>query len=218
MCMSTILVLDLDDTLYPEHTYVESGFKAVATWLNDRYGLESAYSESLMRDILLSDGRGAVFDRLLERHGLQTKQLVKACINVYRHHTPIIELYPAAKCLFERCKNPLYLVTDGQKVVQDKKIKALNIESFFKKIFITHRYGIKHSKPSLHCFERIREMETCVWNDMIYVGDNPAKDFVSLNAVGARTIRVLTGRHKDDLAKPGYDAMQAITNLNELEI
>ncbi|WP_214515343.1 hypothetical protein, partial [Mycobacterium tuberculosis] len=34
-----IVVFDLDDTLYDELTYVQSGFQAVAGYLRDTYGM-----------------------------------------------------------------------------------------------------------------------------------------------------------------------------------
>ncbi|OEU74766.1 MAG: haloacid dehalogenase [Desulfuromonadales bacterium C00003107] len=215
--MSAILIFDLDDTLYPEHTYVESGFKAVAALLHHRFGWPQADSVAFMADVLKTEGRGMIFNNLLESRGVHSKRLVKDCIDAYRHHIPDIKLYPVAKKLLKDSKYSLYLLTDGHKIVQYKKIKSLNIEHFFKKVFITHRYGVKNAKPSLHCFELIRNIEKCSWDEMVYVGDNPKKDFVNLNKVGAHTIRVLTGRHKDDVAKPGFEARKIIRNLKELE-
>ena len=216
--MSTILIFDLDDTLYPESTYVDSGFDAVAVWLYNRFGWDKLQSKSVMTDVLRKNGRGAVFNYLIWSHGVKTKQLVKECVNVYRHHTPVIELYPEAKELINCLSKSPYLVTDGHKIVQDNKIKALNIMAYFKKIFITHRYGIKNAKPSLYCFNRIRILEKSSWDNLIYIADNPEKDFVNLNSVGAKTIRVLTGQHKDVVAKPGYDAIKVINSLYELPL
>ena len=77
-------------------------------------------------------------------------------------------------------------------------------------------FGVKHAKPSTYCFEKIRQAEQCQWYEMVYIGDNPAKDFVNLNKLGMPTVRVLTGVHKNALAKPGFDAKFTIQNLNEL--
>jgi putative hydrolase of the HAD superfamily len=107
-------------------------------------------------------------------------------------------------------------VTDGHKIVQQKKIDALGIEAFFKRCIVTHRFGIRHSKPSLYCFEKIKEVEKCDWSSMVYVGDNPAKDFVNLNAVGSLTVRVRTGSHAEVEARFGYDAKHTIDNLAQL--
>jgi putative hydrolase of the HAD superfamily len=108
---------------------------------------------------------------------------------------------------------PLYLVTDGHKIVQQRKIEALGIAPLFRRVFITHRYGVKNAKPSTYCFERILELESCTWPEMTYIGDNPAKDFVSLNRQGANTVRVLTGLHSCAKAAPGYDAQHSIADL-----
>ena len=63
----------------------------------------------------------------------------------------------------------------------------------------------------------IRNLEKCRWEDLIYVGDNPAKDFVTLNKFGATTIRVLTGEYRLDYPKHTYDAKFKINNLSQLE-
>ena len=51
---------------------------------------------------------------------------------------------------------------------------------------------------------------------MVYVGDNPAKDFVNLIPLGMKTVRVLTGHHKDVVARPGFDAEITIPDLDQL--
>ena len=81
-------------------------------------------------------------------------------------------------------KTPLYLVTDGHKIAQARKVAALGIHCRFRKVYLTHRYGLRHAKPSIRCFERIRERERCRWDQMVHVADNPAKDFVNLTRLG----------------------------------
>jgi len=212
-----ILIFDLDDTLYPESTYVESGFRAVADFLQARSGWDPKDSLSFMREVLEIEGRGAVFNRLLARHGEHRRSVVQECIKAYRHHQPSIQLADAARHLLDRLAPPLYLVTDGHKVVQNKKVQSLGIEPLFAKVFITNRYGVLHSKPSTYCFERIRSREKCDWTDLVYVGDNPAKDFVNLTPLGVCTVRVLTGEHRAVLAKPGYEALHVIDSLGQLK-
>ncbi|MEA3371524.1 MAG: HAD family hydrolase [Campylobacterota bacterium] len=209
-----VIIFDLDDTLYDERMYVESGLRAVATFGADRFGWDLEASFLLMIDLLESNGRGAIFDQWLAVHGQYGRGLVKECVRVYRHHTPSLQLYAEAKSLLPEISTyPLYLVTDGHKIVQQKKVNALGIEHYFKYVFITHRYGIRHAKPSTHCFSRIMEREGCNWYSMIYVGDNPAKDFVNLNSLGVHTVRVLTGVHRNIRAQNGYDAQHVITDL-----
>lgn len=212
-----VLIFDLDDTLYDERTYVESGFRAVARWGKSQFGWDPDVSYATMISALDAEGRGAVFNRWLEGHGVRTKSAIRDCVRIYRHHTPDISVPKAILHLLSTLHpQPLYLVTDGHKIVQAKKIAALGIAPSFRHCYITHRYGVASAKPSLRCFELIKARERCAWSDMVYIGDNPAKDFVSLNGVGAHTIRVKTGMHKDAVAKPGHEAQHVIADLHQL--
>jgi len=211
-----VLIFDLDDTLYPERSYVESGFRAVARHLAQRHGWPEAESFNTLVADLAAQGRGALFNRLLAAHGITTQAEVQACIRAYRLHQPTLALAPEAEALLQRLPRPPYLVTDGHKGVQARKVAALALAPRLAKVYITHRYGVAHAKPSTRCFELIRQRERCDWADMAYIGDNPAKDFVNLNPLGVHTVRVLTGEHAGVQAKPGYEARHVIASLAEL--
>lgn len=213
-----VLIFDLDDTLYDETRFVMSGLRAVAQHGQAAFGWPEDASFAELVALLNRHGRGRVFDEWLQGHGRFSRAQVAACVRVYRHHAPEIGLYPGVRSLLARwgARSPLYLVTDGHKIVQQNKVAALELQPMFRRVFITHRFGIRHAKPSLHCFEIIRRTERCAWSDMVYVGDNPAKDFVNLNAQGALTVRVLTGSHRDVVARPGHDARHVVANVSAL--
>lgn len=214
-----VLVFDLDDTLYDEITYVRSGYRAVARWLKDNYSLqeESIYDE--MVEMLEKNGRNNVFDKVLSRHNIFSKGLVKKCLSIYRMHSPEISLSRDALNCIERFKHDKkYIVTDGNKIVQANKIKALGLDTgeYFKKVFITYRYGLKNSKPSPYCFMKICELEKVSPQNVVYIGDNPNKDFVGLRPLGFKTVRVLQGMFKDLKKDENFEADIQIKSLNEL--
>ena len=211
-----IFIFDLDDTLYPEINYVLSGFKTLSKYLEINHNIDSERSYKFMKSEVEKNGRGKVFDKLLKQYNIFTKGLLRKCILIYRHHDPNIFLDLATKEILNYLKGDIYLVTDGHKVVQAKKIKALNLDLYFKKIFITHRYGTIHSKPSTYCFDLIRKSENCDWNELVYIGDNPQKDFVNLNSNGSITIRVLSGMFSSVKALPGYGSKYEIRSLKNL--
>ena len=162
MCtnMFPILALDLDDTLYPERTYVDGGLRAVAGFLATECGGEAEDIARSLFSILDARGRGRVFDDYLHGVGRYSRRRVDACVRVYREHEPDISLYPAARRLLELMEGgPLYLVTDGNKLVQRRKTLALKLDRHFRKMFITHRHGVEHAKPSTYCFDRLRELD-----------------------------------------------------------
>jgi putative hydrolase of the HAD superfamily len=216
--MSTVLVFDLDDTLYDESEFFLSGIRAVSEQLSSLTGKSS--SEIFHRAVALveGDGREKILDRLLVEFYYFNSINLRHMLRVYRSHAPKIVMQPedleTLQILMEYY--PLYLVTDGNKFVQKNKINALGIEKFFRRIFITHRFGLQASKPSLYCFNKIRMLEEVDWNRLTYVGDDPSKDFVGLNSVGGQTIRIRRGRFSHFQAQERFDAQKQIIKIQEL--
>ncbi|MBU2699191.1 putative hydrolase of the HAD superfamily [Sporomusaceae bacterium BoRhaA] len=211
-----IFVFDLDDTLYDEKTFVYSGFRAVARFLLETYAIPENDSYSLMID-RLKHGRGRIFDDTLLPFGVYSKRVVLQCLGVYRGHHPKIELYAdAIRCMERLKKDSVYIVTDGNKLVQKNKLVALGLYNTVKFCFITHRYGVQHAKPSPHCFLKICEREKVVPSEVVYIGDNPYKDFVGIKALGFKTVRMMRGHFKS-IVKPGeFEAHIQIQSLDEL--
>lgn len=217
--MTMVLVFDMDDTLYDERTYVRSGFAAVARMLAPICGVSPAALLRRANAILERDGRGRVFDDLLSAHRCHSRALAARCVRAYRTHCPAIRLWPeAARCLRQHAWAPIYIVTDGNAVAQQAKADALGLYRLAKRVLLTHRFGVRHAKPSPYCFQRIAQWERCAPEEIVYVADNPAKDFVGLRPLGFRTVRVLTGQHADVKAKRGYEADRTIGSLAELEV
>ena len=214
-----IIIFDMDDTLYDESTYVMSSMDAVGKYLSVKYAFKK---EILYKDLILeleTNGRGKVFDVVLKKYKIYSKKEVLKCIGVYRRNIPKIELFNEAIMALRRLPDlPKYVVTDGNKFVQSIKANALGLDKYFKKVILTHRYGVKHAKPSSYCFSIIKDIENCKWSDLVYIGDDPNKDFVQLNLLGVKTIRVHTGRFFKQKAKEGFDAIYHINDLSELNL
>jgi putative hydrolase of the HAD superfamily len=211
-----ILVFDLDDTLYDELSYVRGGLRAVAAFAAGETGVDKDRLVALLEEALAED-RSGVIDRAFRRAGIHSARLVRRCVGVYRTHTPTLSLHPAAEqCLERFADHRTFLVTDGNTTAQSRKVAALGLERRFEKVFLTYRYGHARSKPSPYCFERIRALTGARACDIIYIADNPAKDFVGLRPLGYGTIRVLTGQHAGRQAAPGHDADITLPDLDAL--
>jgi len=212
-----VLVFDLDDTLYPELSYVHSGFRAVAAFLSPVLGASAdTLTAALMADEAAS-GRGQLFDNLLRRYGRWSKTLVTACLRTYRQHQPRLTLHPDAdRCLTRFAAWPLYLVTDGHKEVQARKVAALHLPDRVRYAYLTNRYGRHRAKPHPHVFELICRRERVAPEQVIYVGDNPRKDFVGIKPLGFKTVRILRGNYAHLEADAAYEAHRRIHSLEEL--
>lgn len=213
-----IIVTDLDDTLYPEIEFVYSGFQAVSSYLSNVFGIDPKTSYQIMLDELAANGRGKVFDSVLKANNIDTLANRKKCLSIYRSHRPKLMLYPEAERFLSRFSDRRkYLVTDGNIRVQRNKINALGLHKHFIKTIPTYQYGIQYSKPSTFCFEKILNWEgKKAPNQLVYIGDNPKKDFVSLNKIGAKTIRVLTGEFQSMQVNQEFDAQYTVNNLDEI--
>ena len=212
-----ILVFDLDDTLYDEMSYVRSGFAAVANFASVQWDVARAAFLRTMLQYLEREGRGRIFDDALRDHGIPALGCARQCLAVYRAHRPRIRLDSSARrCIRRFAQVPKYVVTDGNALVQERKIEALGLTAWFEKVLVTHRYGRRHSKPSPYCFQRIAQLQREAPERICYVGDNPHKDFVGIRPLGFRTIRLLAGPYRLVRAKPGYDADLSIESLDQI--
>ena len=211
-----IIVFDLDEVLYDEKTYVISGFRAVSEFLEK----DEAIPKKIIFEYLkrrLKNGRERIFNDLLDNFRIYSQKNLEKCISVYRTHTPKIKLYSDAKDCLKRLKNyPLYIVTDGNKIVQKNKIKALNLENHVKKTILTSNYGLENSKPSTFCFQKICDMEKTSPTNLVYIGDDPHKDFVGLKREGFKTIRLFKGRFKNERLSKEFEADYKIKSLKEI--
>jgi len=214
-----ILIFDLDDTLYEELTYVKSGFRAVSFFLNQYLGIPHKDSFEAMLKVLASDGRGNVFNKILEHYAVNSKHNVKKCIAIYRSHKPVIALTDSARKCLERFSDvPNYIITDGNKIVQKNKIKALNLNKWIKRVFCTHQYGLRNSKPSPYCFKKIANIEKISPKNIVCIGDNPHKDFMDIKVLGFKTIRVLTGNYRFVKLDTEHEAHLSVNSLDEINI
>lgn len=194
--MVKALILDLDDTLYDERDYVLSGFRAVVGEIARRFPrVEVGALYDGMVTELDAHGRGKVFDRALEHAGVAAEPaLVQALVQAYRDHRPTIALWPGvADVLAELTRDyRTAIVTDGLAQMQRRKVEALGVEPLVGEVL----YCWEHEapKPDPACYiEALRRLDASP-EDTVVIGDNPGHDMAAARAIGARSIRVLTGR------------------------
>jgi putative hydrolase of the HAD superfamily len=213
-----VIVFDLDDTLYDEMTFVHSGLLAVSKYLEKYFMIPVVASQDFLKKRIIY-GREGILDDILRHFNLYNKKNVRKCLSTYRGHKPEIQIYPDAElCLNNLSRYPKYIVTDGNKLVQHNKVLALDLYNKVDFVFITHRYGLKHAKPSPYCFYKICKRERVSPDQVVYIADNPNKDFVGIKPLGFKTIRVLQGPYKDLKKTPEFEADYNIRSLAELDV
>ncbi|MCR5356951.1 MAG: HAD hydrolase-like protein [Lachnospiraceae bacterium] len=194
--MKKAVVFDLDDTLISENEYIKSGYKAVAQFLKDMYGWDERMTTRQLYDLYLEDPK-LVFNRLLEAHDIRYKDNeISELVSVYREHTPDVHFYPDVKPTLYALKDKgikLGLLSDGYAVTQRKKLTVLGVngKKMFDKILITDELGRDYWKPDPRPFIMMKEAFLADWTDMVYVGDNPEKDFFIGRDFSIMTVRIM---------------------------
>lgn len=216
--MDTI-IFDLDNTLYSEKYYVKSGFKAVTKYLVEKYGYDSDILFSKIMKIFNEDGRGNVFDRLI--NDLNLDEDISTLVYIYRYHFPDISLYPESIPLLNNLKKnyKLALITDGRSFVQKRKVDALNIEKYFDIIVFTDILGETFWKPSIEPYKLVLSVLGCDASDAFYIGDDPYKDFKAPKKLGMKSIQVKIEDEIDYWKKRGFKRINAdfqVNNLNDI--
>lgn len=215
------VIFDLDDTLYPEIDYVISGFKVVSKFISNITKIKSEQVFSKLVELFNQD-RKNVFNRLLELYDID-KKLVEDCINLYRNHYPNIKLNGSIHELLQLLKKNKFkigIITDGRPEAQWNKIKALDLKQYCNCIIVTDELGgIEYRKPSEVPYEKMLQELGIQAQEAIYVGDNPAKDFITANKLGIFTVMLKNNQglyNQIDIPKE-YMAKITINELNEIK-
>lgn len=188
------VLFDLDDTLYPERTFVDGGFRAVGRFLAPRLGRSSASIAHRLRVLHDQDGRGRLFDTLLAESGVEDDpELVLATVLVYRTHRPRLRPFDDVVAGLDRLRDariPTGLVSDGLPSVQRRKLGALpHVARRLDVVVMTDELGRSHAKPSPDGFLVACRLLDVDPTEAVYVANDPRKDFEGARSAGLRTIR-----------------------------
>lgn len=204
------VIFDLDDTLYSEKQYIRSGYIAVAKLLGDE-----ALADRLWT--YFENGKPAIDELLNELSCIGRKE---ECLEAYREQIPEITLYDGVVDLILELKSKgikVGIITDGRVSGQKRKLRALGLDKLLDDIIITDELGgTQFRKP---CDIAFRIMQ-CRWGipfeQIIYVGDNPTKDFQACRQLGMRWtyFRNENGLYSNTL----IEGIVGISNIAEFEI
>lgn len=111
---------------------------------------------------------------------------------LYRSHKPEIHLYEGVLELIKYLKNngiKVGIITDGRPEGQRNKIAALGLDKLIEDIIITDELGgLQFRKPNDIAFRIMQCRWRIPYEQLIYVGDNPKKDFQAVRQLGMEGI------------------------------
>jgi len=203
----SLIILDLDDTLYSEREFQRSGFRAILETLDVHHTV-------LLDDLLALNIQGDdVFEHLnFDDH------LRQVALSIYRQHIPSITLYPDAELFINQALSVgcvLTIATEGRSISQRNKIAALGLDGKISHILISEEVGYRKVEPEFFAeIVPVAKNRPCVM-----VGDNPVKDFFVPNSFGWDTYLLMNrgnNVHSQDVILDNtYFARNVVHSFNE---
>jgi len=179
-----VVVFDLDDTLYSEDDYSQSGVIAVANELERLFNLD--ISKQLLS---VHEAKGDIWGRACELLSIPTTAK-DSLLWMYRLHQPQIDLGQEIKEVVDdisKQAQQVVILTDGRSITQRLKLDALGLLEY--PSYISEEYNL--TKPLAKRFQII--MSDFPADNYAYIADNPVKDFIGPNSLGWKTIGVCDG-------------------------
>ena len=213
-----MIVFDLDDTLYLERDFAFSGYRHLGDLVQSQHGI--AGFEEMCRALFAQGERRRILDLACERlDWAEGAALVPDLIAAYRDHPPQITLCPDAADWLGRHSDRPGLITDGPAQTQANKVAALGLQGRIGPTCLTGTLGQGRGKPHPRPFEWMEEASGHRGADLVYVADNPAKDFVTPRARGWLTVQIprAGGVHAPAPPDAAHAAHVNITSLDQLD-
>ncbi|MDT7830191.1 HAD family hydrolase [Pricia sp. S334] len=174
----TVIVFDLDDTLYNEMEYLRSAYAEIAKSVDPKQ-----WPSLFARMYSLFRSKQDVFEYVSTTYPANKSDL----LHTYRNHTPNLHLFDGVcktMASIKDKKGKIGIITDGRKTTQRAKLKALGITDRIDKIVISEEVGSE--KPDERNYRII--MEEFPDHTYLYMADNLRKDFIAPNKLGWKTL------------------------------
>jgi len=220
--MVKAVIFDLDDTLISERQYIESGYHHISKIVSSKFSKnEQEICQQLIN--LFDESSKNVFNRLMDKYGIRhTKDTIMELVEEYRNHLPDIEFYEdVLPCLevLQQKGIKTGIITDGYANAQKQKLIAVKAFDYFNEIIITDELGREYWKPHPKAFEIMRDKLKAEFDEMVYVGDNPEKDFYICKTYPIKTVRIhREGVYQDRAYFEDIKETQLIYSLIEINL
>jgi putative hydrolase of the HAD superfamily len=122
-----------------------------------------------------------------------------------------------AQDLLEHLKSratKIAVLTDGPEVCQAAKVAALGVAPYAEAMVLTGAYGPGFSKPHPRGYQDVARATGA--DHLVYIADNPHKDFVAAKQLGWSTVRVKRPGGLHENVPDGPDVDLTVLDLSHL--
>lgn len=189
--LAQVIGFDMDGTLYDELSFIEQVYVPISRYLAEACGgnENEIYAAILQRWKEKGSSYPYIYSELLNAYRMpesEQRPTISECLRLYRHFKPCLKLSDEVVQIlaYFRDRYPLFLVTDGNPVLQSSKIAALGLHAYFtsENMGLTGAHGACYSKPSINILGKIETLEGRHPSQIVYFGDRSVDKQFAANA------------------------------------
>jgi putative hydrolase of the HAD superfamily len=205
--MIKVVGFDLDNTLYNQQSFEFEVFEEIANLVEKEFNIDKTNYLNSLKELYFKGVKSKTFDIAMQNLNKNLpsnwEEFVKnRLLPTYRgFRAKNIFLYDEAKNFLDNLKEQNYnlaLITNGNSLVQNNKLDALNLKSYFDLILISDDFNPPRRKPDIYMFKKALEYFNIKPNQMVYIGDDLVRDrasqevgikFIDINSISFRDIK-----------------------------
>ena len=192
------VLVDLDDTLYPQAEFLGLAWFAVAE-RGARLGLDrDRLHAALTAAAAGGSARGGIIDEAVRRIRGDAELVPELVAAFHAVRPQRLTPFPGVRAALRELRSlvPVAVVTDGAVAGQRAKLTALGLDNAFDAVVLSDGWGRAFRKPHPRPFRTALALLGVDAADAVMIGDRPDKDIVGAARVGIRGIRVRTGEYR----------------------
>ena len=168
---------DMDGTLYCEYDFIDQVYSEIVH-KESNYLISLNEAETWIKNRWIEKGSSYpfIFGEAHDRFGvdsLERNAFIARALDRYRNFKPAIFLSKEVRVALDFFKEnyPIFLISDGNHILQRNKFKSLGLGSWFDedRVFFTGDFGSSYQKPSIDILSHISL--SCAPENVLYFGD-----------------------------------------------
>ncbi|MGR5064410.1 HAD family hydrolase [Photobacterium sp. DNB22_13_2] len=184
--MIRLAIFDLDDTLYPEKTYLSAVFSHFEQCYGYQHGILSQAFEhvdrKVSRDILKDTLLGAdIYSQLNHDYLFDCYRSIETTLELPTETRYVLQILKESGC-------KIALLTNGVVAVQQNKVKSLGIEPWCDAVFYARNNSQGIEKPDPRCFQQVLAHFEVSAAKALMVGDNVENDYLGAKRAGLNAL------------------------------
>lgn len=179
-----VVIFDLDDTLYPEKQFLFSAYREISKEISLITKIDAGIYSKFLINTFNSVGRKSLFDKLIGKFDLSNIITMDKILFILRTHKISLDFYPGIPFLIKELikqNKKVFVLTNGNPIQQENKVKNLNISKQFPQIKVIYANEYE-PKPSPFCVKEIINRDTNFSVNTILIGDSKTDELTAFNS------------------------------------